>query len=118
MVKTVSPFCIYHKQDHFLLYFNILACLEEESRCCRTIIFCRAAGSEMNSGLPMIPKSISGQIFSKIKAMKIFTCLFIMTISAYTVTGQTYLITFTGSGASNTVDSVKVENLSSAPACL
>ena len=44
--------------------------------------------------------------------MKIFTCLFIMTISAYTVTGQTYLITFTGSGASNTVDSVKVENLS------
>ena len=44
--------------------------------------------------------------------MKIFAGIFVLTIYAYTVTAQNYLITFTGSGASTTVDSVKVENLS------
>lgn len=44
--------------------------------------------------------------------MKTFAGLFFLTISVLTVSAQDYLITFTGSGVSTTVDSVKVENLS------
>lgn len=44
--------------------------------------------------------------------MKICTSLLCLTILVHTVNAQDYLITFAAAGASSTVDSVKVENLS------
>ena len=44
--------------------------------------------------------------------MRICTSLLYLIILAQPVSAQDYLITFAGAGASSTVDSVKVENLS------
>jgi hypothetical protein len=47
-----------------------------------------------------------------IKEMKTILFAFLMIITALHIRGQNYQIHFTGNGASSTVDSVKVENLS------